>query len=99
MESRRNLDTLNKKSNQAVKPNSIFKFANDKIKVEGNRRKRRRMRLRAKNGNEAAIEKFAAQSCKTTKYAKTIVKKREVSELRQKSANQDSNTLMSGGFD
>jgi hypothetical protein len=45
------------------------------------------MRLRAKNGNEAAIEKFAAQSCKTTKYAKTIVKKREASELRQKSAN------------
>ncbi len=57
------------------------------------------MRLRAKNGNEAAIEKFAAQSCKTTKYAKTIVKKREASELRQKSANQDANTLMSGGFD
>ena len=36
----------------------MFKFATDRIKVEGNRRKRRRMRLKAKNGNETSYEKF-----------------------------------------
>ena len=66
MESRRNLDTLNKKSNQAVKPNSIFKFANDKIKIEGNRRKRRRMRLRAKNGNDKVFCKSEGSILRTT---------------------------------
>ena len=40
------------------------------------------MRLKAKGGNEAVIEKFSAQSCKTAKYAKTVVKKREPSELK-----------------
>jgi hypothetical protein len=36
-------------------------FLNDKIKVEGLKRKKRRMRLKAKHGNnEAIIEKFTA---------------------------------------
>jgi len=42
-----------------------FKFANDKIKIEGLKRKKRRMKLRAKGGDEEVIEKFAAQSSKT----------------------------------
>ena len=35
-------------------------YINEKIKVEGLKRKKRRMRLKAKNNNEAAIEKFVA---------------------------------------
>ena len=35
-----------------------------------------------KQQNEAVIEKFNAQSSKTAKYAKTVVKKRETSEIR-----------------
>ena len=37
------------------------------------------MRLKAKNQNEMAIEKFVAQSSKSAKYAKTTVKKRDPS--------------------
>jgi hypothetical protein len=49
-----------------------------KIKVEGLRRKKRRMKLKAKGGNgDQIIEKFTAQSSKSAKYAKTTVKKRE----------------------
>ena len=40
------------------------------------------MKLKAKNGNEAVIEKFNAQSSKTAKYAKSVVKKRDNSELK-----------------
>ena len=69
-----------------MKPNSQYKFANDKIKIEGLKRKRRRLRLKAKGGNEAVIEKFSAQSCKTAKYAKTVVKKREPSEMKPNTA-------------
>lgn len=54
-------------------------YINEKIKVEGLKRKKRRMRLKAKNNNEAAIEKFVAQSSKSAKYAKTTVKKRDTS--------------------
>ena len=31
------------------------------------------MRLKAKNQNEAIIEKFNTESCKSAKYAKTVV--------------------------
>lgn len=49
-----------------------------KIKVEGLRRKKRRMKLKAKGGNgDNIIEKFTAQSSKSAKYAKTTVKKRD----------------------
>lgn len=54
-------------------------YINEKIKVEGLKRKKRRMRLKAKNNNENAIEKFIAQSSKSAKYAKTTVRKRDVS--------------------
>ena len=54
-------------------------YINEKIKVEGLKRKKRRMRLKAKNQNEIAIEKFIMQSSKSAKYAKTIVRKRETS--------------------
>lgn len=54
-------------------------YINEKIKVEGLKRKKRRMRLKAKNQNEMAIEKFVAQSSKSAKYAKTTVKKRDTS--------------------
>lgn len=37
--------------------------------------------MKAKDtNNEAIIEKFCAQSCKSAKYAKTSIKKREASE-------------------
>ena len=45
------------------------------------------MRLKAKGGNEAVIEKFSAQSCKTSKYAKSVVKKREPSEMKPNTAS------------
>lgn len=49
-----------------------------KIKVEGYRRKKRRMKLKAKGGNsDAILEKFSAQSSKSAKFAKTTIKKRE----------------------
>jgi len=54
-------------------------YINEKIKVEGLKRKKRRIRLKAKNQNEAAIEKFVAQSSKSAKYAKTTVRKRDAS--------------------
>ena len=36
------------------------RLINDKIKVEGLKRKKRRMRLKAKGANDAIIEKFIA---------------------------------------
>jgi len=56
--------------------------AADKLKVEGLRRKKRRMKLKAKGNNDAIIEKFSAQSSKSAKFAKTTVKKREGSEAK-----------------
>ena len=64
----------------AVQASSVSRgYINEKIKVEGLKRKKRRMRLKAKNQAELAIEKFILQSSKSAKYAKTIVKKREAS--------------------
>jgi len=45
------------------------------------------MKLKARGGNEAVIEKFAAQSCKTAKYAKSTVKKRDLSEQKATAAS------------
>ena len=59
---------------------------NEKIKVEGLKRKKRRMRLKAKGASENIIEKFIAQSSKSAKYAKTTVKKRDLSEAGKSSA-------------
>ena len=52
-------------------------MGNEKIKVEGYRRKKRRMKLKAKGNSDAIIEKFSAQSSKSAKFAKTSIKKRE----------------------
>ena len=64
IENRKNQEFLSKKkNNQGLhqgKPQSQFKFGNDKIKIEGLKRKRRRMKLKAKGNNEAIIEKFNA---------------------------------------
>ncbi len=60
IENRRTQELLAKKKHGNIKPNSQYKFANDKIKIEGLKRRRRRMKLKAKNGNEAVIEKFVA---------------------------------------
>ena len=71
---------LNKNGNQLGKiPQSASAGdTSGKIKVEGLRRKKRRMKLKAKGGNgDHIIEKFTAQSSKSAKYAKTTVKKRE----------------------
>ena len=40
------------------------------------------MKLKARGGNEQVIEKFTAQSCKTAKYAKSNIKKRDTSDNR-----------------
>ena len=54
-------------------------YINEKIKIEGLKRKKRRIRLKARNQNDQAIEKFVAQSSKSAKYAKTTVRKRDAS--------------------
>ena len=51
-------------------------------KVEGLKRKKRRMKLKAKGNADVIIEKFSAQSSKSAKYARSIIKKREPSEVR-----------------
>lgn len=53
--------------------NTNNRLLQDKMKLEGTKRKKRRMRLKAKNQNEAIIEKFNTQSCKSAKYAKTVI--------------------------
>lgn len=63
------------------------KLASEKIKVEGIKRRKRRMKLKAKGNNDAIIERFSAQSSKQAKYAKTTVRKRDASEPAQTSAS------------
>ena len=61
IENRRNLEMMNKKKqHQNTKNTNSFKVGNEKVKVEGLKRKRRRMKLKAKGNNEAVIEKFCA---------------------------------------
>ena len=60
VENRKNLEYMNRKRGVNGKLNSQMKFANDKIKIEGLKRKRRRMKLKAKGNNESIIEKFCA---------------------------------------
>ena len=38
------------------------------------------MKLKVQGNNEAVIEKFCAQSCKTAKYAKSVVKKKDAND-------------------
>lgn len=56
------------------------------------------MKLKAKGGNEAVIEKFAAQSCKTAKYAKSTVKKRDLSEQKASAASNQDSASAAGGI-
>ena len=51
-------------------------------KVEGLKRKKRRMKLKAKGNADVVIEKFSAQSSKSAKYARSVIRKREPSEVR-----------------
>ena len=48
---------------------------NEKIKVEGIRRKKRRMKLKAKGNAESIIENFTASSSKGAKFARSKTKK------------------------
>jgi hypothetical protein len=53
----------------------------DKLRVEGLKRNKRRMKLKAKGNGNAIIEKFSAQSSKSAKFAKkTTLKKKETGE-------------------
>lgn len=83
IENRKNQENLaKKKMNKGLIGKVPQASAGDasKIKVEGLRRKKRRMKLKAKGGNgDHIIEKFTAQSSKSAKYAKTTVKKRDTS--------------------
>ena len=69
------------------------KLLNDKIKVEGIKRKKRRMRLKSKGNNDVVIERFTAQSSKQAKYAKTTVKK---ADARSQDARQITSPGMGG---
>ena len=85
IENRRNQEALARKKNPLTGRNTAptqtgNRLMNEKIKIEGLKRKKRRMRLKAKGTNDAAIQKFIEQSSKSAKYAKTIVKKRDLSE-------------------
>ena len=58
------------------------------------------MKLKAKgnnNNSDAIIEKFSAQSSKSAKFAKSSIKKREVSEA--KNINENKKDGGSGGGD
>ena len=57
------IDIENRKNQQELakkKDNKGGKVTGDKIKVEGIRRKKRRMKLKAKGNNDHIIEKFSA---------------------------------------
>lgn len=97
IENRKNLEYMNRKRGGNNKQNASNKFPNDKIKIEGLKRKRRRMKLKAKGNNEAIIEKFCAQSSKTAKYAKSVIRKREPSEARPAGATSNIDAASNAG--
>ncbi len=78
IENRKNQENLAKKKNKHG--GKAITSGHDKIKMEGFRRKKRRMKLKAKGNSDAILEKFSAQSSKGSKFAKTTIKKREGSE-------------------
>ena len=81
IENRKNFESGKKRSHDDIN-SAQNKLLNDKIKVEGLKRKKRRLRLKSKGNNDAVIEKFTAQSSKQAKYAKTTVKKKDASDIR-----------------
>lgn len=87
IENRKNQENLAKKKHNKGGHTKLGTSGTDKIKVEGLRRKKRRMKLKAKGNNDAIIEKFSAQSSKSAKYAKTTIKKRDASEIKTTNAN------------
>lgn len=81
IENRKNFEGGKKRNHDDIN-SAQNKLLNDKIKVEGLKRKKRRLRLKSKGNNDAVIEKFTAQSSKQAKYAKTTVKKKDASDIR-----------------
>jgi hypothetical protein len=68
IENRKNQENLARKRNKGGKS---INNNDGKIKgVEGLRRKKRRMKLKAKGTSEAIIEKFSASSSKSAKFAR-----------------------------
>jgi len=55
------------------------------------------MKLRAKGNSEGIIEKFCAQSSKTAKYAKSVIRKRETSELQPGGAVSNADMASNAG--
>lgn len=60
IENRKNAEAASKKYRHEDLNAAQNKLLNDKIKVEGVKRKKRRMRLKSKGNNDAVIEKFTA---------------------------------------
>jgi len=60
IENRRYLEQITRKKSSSMMDKRSSKYANDKIKIEGQKRKNRRTRLKAEDGNFEIIEKFAA---------------------------------------
>ena len=50
------------------------------------------MKLKARGNNEGIIEKFNAQSSKTATFAKSVIKKKEASEVNKLNANVNADT-------
>jgi hypothetical protein len=75
IENRRNQAAIAKKKqgNRASSAPVTNRLLQEKLKLEGTKRKKRRMKLKAKNQQEGIIEKFSLQSCKSAKYAKTVL--------------------------
>lgn len=59
IENRKNAESQSKK-HKSENQNTAQKSQTDKIKVEGIKRKKRRLRLKSKGNNDAVIEKFTA---------------------------------------
>lgn len=94
IENRRSCEALAKRKYNRSPSASLNRLLQDKLKLEGLKRKKRRMRMKAKGpDNEAIIEKFSAQSCKSAKYAKTTIKKRETSEQPKKTSELVSQSI------
>lgn len=68
---------------------SSNRLLQEKLKLEGTKRKKRRIKLKAKNNNESIIEKFSLQSCKSAKYAKTILTNAPKNPANATSANNN----------
>ena len=92
IENRKTLEFMNMK-----RPPGADKSINIPPKYDALKRKRRRMKIKAKEGNEGAIEKFCAQSSKHAKYAKSVIKKREMSELRPNEGNSNVDVASNAG--